>query len=221
MLHEIGKKAIDRGTGARALRSLFESVMLDLMYELPSHESVREVAITAEVVRGEADPLEEPKKDAKKDKKKLDPKYLERFIADFEKQQKDIDRELAGESPDPHFETREKAATAEGLLLHDVEMESPDPAYEKRVGSLGAQSKDPYLEEQVSKGLEKGDPHEALQPFGKLAGGRSFEMDRQVGSELNAVLKRHGMTLGDLFKMADEYDEKQRQEFLQAQERLD
>jgi ATP-dependent Clp protease ATP-binding subunit ClpX len=68
-LHEIGRKAIDRGTGARALRSLFESVMLDLMYELPSHESVREVEITAEVVRGEADPLEEPKKDAKKAQK--------------------------------------------------------------------------------------------------------------------------------------------------------
>jgi ATP-dependent Clp protease ATP-binding subunit ClpX len=68
-LLEISKKAIDRGTGARALRSLFESVMLDLMYELPSHESVREVAITAEVVRGEADPLEEPKKGKKKAQK--------------------------------------------------------------------------------------------------------------------------------------------------------
>jgi len=69
-LREIGKKAINRGTGARALRSLFESIMLDLMYELPSHEGMREVTITAEVVRGEADPLDEPKPKVKKKAKK-------------------------------------------------------------------------------------------------------------------------------------------------------
>ena len=56
-LHEIAKRALDRGTGARALRSLFEDVMLDLMYELPSREDIREFVITAEVVRGEVDLL--------------------------------------------------------------------------------------------------------------------------------------------------------------------
>ena len=63
-LHDIAKKALDRGTGARALRSLFENVMLDLMYELPSRPDITEYVITPEVVRGEVEllpPREEPK----------------------------------------------------------------------------------------------------------------------------------------------------------------
>ena len=56
-LHEIARKALNRGTGARALRSLFEDVMLDLMYELPSRDDIREFVITLEVVRGETDLL--------------------------------------------------------------------------------------------------------------------------------------------------------------------
>ena len=56
-LHAIAKKALDRGTGARALRSLFESIMLDLMYELPSRPDVTDYVITPEVVRGEVDLL--------------------------------------------------------------------------------------------------------------------------------------------------------------------
>jgi ATP-dependent Clp protease ATP-binding subunit ClpX len=53
-LREIATKALARGTGARALRSLFEDIMLDLMYELPSREDIREYVITADMVRGEA-----------------------------------------------------------------------------------------------------------------------------------------------------------------------
>ncbi|NQT51801.1 AAA family ATPase, partial [bacterium] len=55
-LRTIASRALARGTGARALRSLFESVMLDIMYELPSRTDVTEYAITADVLDGTADP---------------------------------------------------------------------------------------------------------------------------------------------------------------------
>jgi len=64
-LREIARRAIERGTGARALRSLFEDVMLDLMYELPAREDVREFVITPEVVRGELSPI--PPKETQRD----------------------------------------------------------------------------------------------------------------------------------------------------------
>jgi len=66
-LREVATRALQRGTGARALRSLFEDVLLDMMYELPSREDLREFVITAEVVRGEVDLLaEEPAKPRKR-----------------------------------------------------------------------------------------------------------------------------------------------------------
>lgn len=43
--------AIKKGTGARALRSILESVMLDLMYEIPGDESPAQVVVTPEMVR--------------------------------------------------------------------------------------------------------------------------------------------------------------------------
>jgi ATP-dependent Clp protease ATP-binding subunit ClpX len=46
-----------KGTGARALRSLIEKLMLDLMYEIPSRDDVAAIKITAAVVLGEAKPL--------------------------------------------------------------------------------------------------------------------------------------------------------------------
>jgi len=60
-LHEIARRALNRGTGARALRSLFEAVMLDLMYELPARDDLREFVITPEVIRGDADLLAAPR----------------------------------------------------------------------------------------------------------------------------------------------------------------
>jgi len=48
--------AIERKTGARGLRSIMESVMRDVMYEVPSDETVQQVVINAEVVNGEAKP---------------------------------------------------------------------------------------------------------------------------------------------------------------------
>ena len=56
-LAEIANKAIDRKTGARGLRSILESILLDTMYELPGLKGVKEVVISAEVVSGQAQPL--------------------------------------------------------------------------------------------------------------------------------------------------------------------
>jgi ATP-dependent Clp protease ATP-binding subunit ClpX len=56
-LREISKKAIERKTGARGLRSIMESILLDTMFDLPSLDSVEEVVISGEVVGGEASPL--------------------------------------------------------------------------------------------------------------------------------------------------------------------
>ena len=49
-LREIAKKAIDRNTGARGLRSIVENIMMDTMYEIPSEENVEKVVVTKEAV---------------------------------------------------------------------------------------------------------------------------------------------------------------------------
>ena len=56
-LGAIARKAIDRKTGARGLRSIMEGILLDTMFDLPSLEGVEEVAISREVVEGTARPL--------------------------------------------------------------------------------------------------------------------------------------------------------------------
>jgi len=56
-LRTISKKAIERKTGARGLRSIMEGILLDTMFELPSMRGVEEVVISAEVVEGKARPL--------------------------------------------------------------------------------------------------------------------------------------------------------------------
>ena len=53
----IAKKALERKTGARGLRSILESVLLDTMYELPGLENVTEVIIDENVIVGDAQPL--------------------------------------------------------------------------------------------------------------------------------------------------------------------
>ncbi|MHA1545762.1 MAG: ATP-dependent Clp protease ATP-binding subunit ClpX [Alphaproteobacteria bacterium] len=53
----IARKAIKRKTGARGLRSIMESILLDTMFDLPSLEGVEEVVISAEVVEGRTRPL--------------------------------------------------------------------------------------------------------------------------------------------------------------------
>lgn len=68
-LRAMAQEAVRRGTGARALRSIFERLMLDVMYEVPGRDDVREVAINAATVRGERPAVLRKKKrdNAKKD----------------------------------------------------------------------------------------------------------------------------------------------------------
>jgi ATP-dependent Clp protease ATP-binding subunit ClpX len=53
----MSKEAVSRGTGARGLRSIFERIMLDVMYDVPSRLDVRGVTINEGVVKGERAPL--------------------------------------------------------------------------------------------------------------------------------------------------------------------
>jgi ATP-dependent Clp protease ATP-binding subunit ClpX len=54
-LKELAAKALERDTGARALRAITEELMLDLMYRLPEEPKPGEYAVTKEVIRGEVD----------------------------------------------------------------------------------------------------------------------------------------------------------------------
>jgi ATP-dependent Clp protease ATP-binding subunit ClpX len=56
-LSEIAKKAVERKTGARGLRSILESILMETMYKVPSEESLNKVVLDAAVVRGESEPL--------------------------------------------------------------------------------------------------------------------------------------------------------------------
>jgi len=56
-LESIAEKAIERKTGARGLRSIMETILLDTMFELPSLETVEEVVVNSEAVEGAASPL--------------------------------------------------------------------------------------------------------------------------------------------------------------------
>ena len=56
-LMEISKKAIDRRTGARGLRSIIEDILMETMYKVPSEDALHKVVIDASVVQGEAEPL--------------------------------------------------------------------------------------------------------------------------------------------------------------------
>lgn len=49
-IEEIAKKAIERKTGARGLRSIIERIMLDLMYDIPSRNDIEKVIVTKEVI---------------------------------------------------------------------------------------------------------------------------------------------------------------------------
>jgi len=56
-LHAIARKAIERKTGARGLRSIMEGILLDTMYELPGFDGVEEVAVNGDVVERRGEPL--------------------------------------------------------------------------------------------------------------------------------------------------------------------
>lgn len=56
-LRAVARKAMERKTGARGLRSILEHVLLDTMYDIPSMERVRKVIIDEALVKGETEPL--------------------------------------------------------------------------------------------------------------------------------------------------------------------
>ena len=62
----IARKTLDRGTGARGLRSVIEELMRDVMFEIPSRSDVREVVVTTECVANGTTPLLVLHPDAKK-----------------------------------------------------------------------------------------------------------------------------------------------------------
>ena len=55
-LHAIAAKALEKDTGARALRAILEEYMLDIMYEIPKDDSIGEVVITKEYIEGTGGP---------------------------------------------------------------------------------------------------------------------------------------------------------------------
>ena len=58
-LLEIARKAIERHTGARGLRSIMEELLRNLMYEAPSDETISKIIITADAVKGDGEPVVE------------------------------------------------------------------------------------------------------------------------------------------------------------------
>jgi ATP-dependent Clp protease ATP-binding subunit ClpX len=62
-LRALASQAAAKGTGARALRSMIERIMLDLMYEVPSREDIADVTVNRAVVEGKKAPLIRKKQD--------------------------------------------------------------------------------------------------------------------------------------------------------------
>uniref|UniRef100_UPI0035CBCF34 AAA family ATPase n=1 Tax=uncultured Sphingomonas sp. TaxID=158754 RepID=UPI0035CBCF34 len=56
-LVQVARKAIERKTGARGLRSILESILLDTMFELPGMDGVDEVMIDKDVIEGRKEPI--------------------------------------------------------------------------------------------------------------------------------------------------------------------
>lgn len=56
-LRAIAKKAMEKDTGARALRAIIEEFMLDIMYEIPKDDNIGSVMITGEYIEGKGGPI--------------------------------------------------------------------------------------------------------------------------------------------------------------------
>ena len=66
-LEAVAKKAIERKTGARGLRSILEAILLDTMFELPSMHGVSEIVVDKDVVEGRKEPVRVFSEAAKED----------------------------------------------------------------------------------------------------------------------------------------------------------
>jgi ATP-dependent Clp protease ATP-binding subunit ClpX len=62
-LRAVAEKAVARRAGARGLRTIFEQAMLDIMFELPSQDNIKEVIVTEDVITSRAAPRIEPIRD--------------------------------------------------------------------------------------------------------------------------------------------------------------
>jgi ATP-dependent Clp protease ATP-binding subunit ClpX len=67
-LEAVAKKAIERKTGARGLRSILEAILLDTMFDLPTMDGVSEIVIDKDVVEGRKDPVKVFAKSSKVEK---------------------------------------------------------------------------------------------------------------------------------------------------------
>ena len=56
-LEEVARRALKKGTGARALRAILETTMLDVMYQVPSETNIVECVISRGVVEGKESPM--------------------------------------------------------------------------------------------------------------------------------------------------------------------
>jgi ATP-dependent Clp protease ATP-binding subunit ClpX len=65
-LHALAQKALKRDTGARALRSITEELMIDLMYQLPEEQKPTKYVITRDIVESKAE-LSMAKQEMKKE----------------------------------------------------------------------------------------------------------------------------------------------------------
>lgn len=72
-LREVAKKALERKTGARGLRSILESALLDTMYDLPSRDDVGTVTVTKAVIDGQAEPVFSKERQVKVEKSESQP----------------------------------------------------------------------------------------------------------------------------------------------------
>jgi len=56
-LQAVARKAMERKTGARGLRSILEAVLLDVMYDIPSEKDVEKVVVDENVILGNSEPM--------------------------------------------------------------------------------------------------------------------------------------------------------------------
>ncbi len=56
-IRAIAKKALERDTGARALRAIIEDFMLDIMYEIPKDDNIGTVTINGDYIEGKGGPV--------------------------------------------------------------------------------------------------------------------------------------------------------------------
>jgi ATP-dependent Clp protease ATP-binding subunit ClpX len=56
-LRAVARKAMERKTGARGLRSIMEATLLDTMYQIPSEHDVSKVVIDESVIKGDSEPF--------------------------------------------------------------------------------------------------------------------------------------------------------------------